>query len=131
MNLHGLVRNAIQTVNPDIEATLLRSTGSTTGASGKQVPSFTATTVRAQVQAASGKDIERANNLGYQGVFRTVFLYGDVAGIVRADQTGGDLLKFPPTPGAAVRDWKVASVKETWPDWCCVVVCMQTTTVAL
>lgn len=126
MNLHALVRSAIQTVNPDIPAQLLRNTGYSTGASGRQEPTYgTPEPVSIQAQAASGGEIERMNNLSMQGVFRKVYMYGNTQGIVRADKKGGDILKFPQVPGAPVQEWKVVEVSETWPDWCCVIVWLQ------
>jgi len=125
MNLHSVVRGAVTTVNPDTTCTLKRSTGYTTGTNGKQVPNYTTTTGPANVQATGGRDVERMNNLGFQGVFRTLYLYGNWQGIVRVDQKGGDLFLFPQEPGGAVCTWKAASVKETWPDWCGVIVILQ------
>lgn len=127
MNLHGIVRGAITSVNPDIPATLLRSNGYVTGADGKQVPVFLSFNGRIQVQGVSGKDLEHTDNLNIQGVLRTVYLVGNWAGVVRADQKGGDIMKFPQVPGAAVQDWRVVLVKEQWPDWVSVIVCLQST----
>jgi len=45
---------------------------------------------------------------------------------VRVTQKGGDLLYFPEVPGGTLRVWKVVKVVETWPDWCHVIVNMQT-----
>jgi hypothetical protein len=129
MNLHAIVRGAIQTINPDTITTLLRSTGYTTDAASKQIPTYDTLSGPAQIQACSGKDIERINFLALQGIFRTVYLYGNWMGIVRADKKGGDVLKFPQVPGATVQDWKIVNVKETWPDWCSVIVQLQTSTV--
>jgi len=127
MNLHSLVRGAITSVNPDISATLLRSNGYVTGADGKQVPVFLSFSGCIQVQGVSGKDLEHTDYLNIQGVLRTVYLRGNWAGVVRADQKGGDIMKFPQVPGAAVQDWRVVSVKEQWPDWCSVIVWLQST----
>lgn len=125
MNLHGIVRGAITTVNPDIPATLLCSTGYTTDSSGERTPTFDTFTGDIQVQACSGKDIERTNFLNIQGVLRTVYDYGNWTGIVRVDEKGGDILQFPQVPGAAIQTWKVVIVKETWPDWCSFIVQLQ------
>lgn len=127
MNLHSIVRGAITSVNPDICATLLRSNGYVTGADGKQVPVFLSFSGRIQVQGVSGKDLEHTDYLNIQGVLRTVYLVGNWAGVVRADQKGGDIMKFPQVPGAAVQDWRVVSIKETWPNWCSVIVWLQST----
>ena len=40
MNLHNIVRTAIRAVNPDRPATLLRSAGYNTDASGRQQPAY-------------------------------------------------------------------------------------------
>lgn len=125
MNLHSIVRGAINAVNPDIQATLLRSTGYTTDAAGKQVPTFTTLTGKIQVQAVGAKDLEHTDYLNIQGVMRSVYLLGNWAGLVRADQKGGDILQFPQVPGGEVQDWRVINVPETWPDWSRVIVWLQ------
>lgn len=130
MNLHGIVRGAITTVNPDISATLLRSDGYITAPGGKQVPKFLSFSGKIQVQGVSAKDLEHIDFLNIQGVLRLVYLYGNWAGVVRADQKGGDIMKFAQIPGAAIQDWRVVNIKETWPDWCSVIVQLQTTAVA-
>lgn len=129
MNLHNIVRSAITSVNPDISATLLRSNGYTTDAAGKQIPAYLTFTGKIQVQGVSGKDLEHTDFLNIQGVLRTVYLRGNWAGVVRADQKGGDIMKFPQIPGTAVQDWRVVTIKETWPDWCSVIVWLQSTVV--
>ncbi len=125
MNLHGIVRGAITAVNPDLTVTLKRSLGSTTAASGKRTPTYETMIAPVQVQAASGKDVERVNNMGVQGVMRSVHLNGYWRGIVRADAVGGDLLLFPEYPGGIIREWRVTSVAETWADWSRVIVVLQ------
>lgn len=128
MNLHGMVRGVVGAVNPDIAATWERSTGYTTTTDFKQAPSYAApVTVRAQVQALSGGDVTRleAAGVSMQAVMRKVYLYGNVSGIVRDDQQGGDLLHFPLVPGGSVKTWLVVNVLEAWPDWCSVAVALQ------
>ncbi len=130
MNLHGIVRGAISAVNPDRSITWRRSTGSTTGASGAQTPTYTDATIpRAQIQAASGETLQHTAYQNQQGVFREVWAYGDVQGVVRPELKGGDLLLFAPTLGGTVRTWLVVHVVETWtPDtagWCHVLVALQ------
>ncbi|SEF31355.1 hypothetical protein ABL840_09170 [Variovorax sp. NFACC27] len=129
MNLHSIVRSAITTVNPDIQATLLRSDGYVTAPGGKQVPKFLSFSGKIQVQGVSAKDLQHTDFLNIQGVLRTVYLLGNWAGVVRADQKGGDIMKFPQIPGALTQDWRVVSIKETWPDWCSVIVNLQTGTI--
>ena len=125
MNLHGIVSGVISAVNPQINVQWLQSTGYTTDNAGKRTPTNTALTVRAQVQALSATDIRHTEGLNMTGIMRSVYLYGDVAGIVRIDQKGGDILQFAEVPGGTVRDWLVSQVMETWPDWCRVIVTLQ------
>lgn len=131
MNLHGIVRSAINTVNPDILGTWREQNGTyTTGAGGVRVPNYTDhVNVPMQVQAASGKDLQHPNMLNVQGVVRSVYLFGNVQGTVRPDAKGGDLLRFPQSRSGPLRTWLVVAVLETWtPDtvgWCKVGVALQ------
>jgi hypothetical protein len=114
-NLHGLVRGAINTVNPDISVQWLVSTGNTVAAGGKQTPTYaTPVTLRAQVQAVSGSDLQKYNFLQAQGVYRAVYMYGAPDAINRVESKGGDLLKFPQYPGNTVRTWLIRQVDEPW-----------------
>lgn len=127
MNLHGIVRPAITTVNPDTAVPWLKSTGYTTNAAGDRIPSYAApVTIQAQIQAATSDDLEHVAGISQQGDYRAVYCYGKIAGIDRPDQTGGDVLQFPEIPGGTVRDWLVVKGDEQWPDWCRVIVRLQT-----
>jgi hypothetical protein len=130
MNLHALVRGAINTVNPDQLVTWRRNTGYTTGAAGDRVPQYVDTPdVGAQVQAATGKDLQHRDMMNVQGVVRSVYLFGNVQGVVRPDAKGGDVLVFPQNRGDTPQPWLVVAVLETWnPDaagWCKVGVVLQ------
>lgn len=127
LNLHEMVRPAINVINTDIAATLRRNTGSTTAADGKRTPAYTDTTGLVQVQALGPKDLKHMESQNIQRVDRKVYMYGDWGGPIRADQTGGDLLVFPRTKGGAPATWKIVTVFETWTDsgWCAVGVVLQ------
>jgi hypothetical protein len=126
MNLHGIVRGVITAVNPDVVITLKRSNGYTTALNGKQTPLYDApVTGPAQIQPMGKSDLRHMAELNIQGVFRTVYLYGNWFGIVRADKTGGDVLTFWQATGRPASDWKIVDVPEIWPDWCRVSVVMQ------
>lgn len=126
MNLRGMANGLTQGVNPNQTITWLQSAGYTTDATGKQIAAYAPVQyVQAQVQALSGGDLKHAELMNMQGVMRTVYLYGNVQGIVRADQAGGDLLQFPEVPGGPARNWLVTQVVETWPDWAHVIVTLQ------
>lgn len=127
MNLHGLVRGAIGAVNPDIAACLYRDTGQyeTTDA-GIRIPKYQVSKGMVQVQGVNGRDLERLNNLNMQGIFRSVYLYGELSGIVRSSHKGGDLLEFADVGCCEKKKWLVVQVAEVWSDWCKVIVCQQT-----
>lgn len=117
LNMHSVVRGAINGLNSDIPVQWLKSTGTTVSASGKRTPSYaTAVTIPAQVQPVGGQDLRRYAFLQEQGVYRSVHLYGNIAGIIRAQQTGGDLLQFadPTETNGTVYTWLCKAVPETW-----------------
>lgn len=126
MNLHGIVAGAVAAVNPHITAQILASDGYTTSPDGTQVPQYLpATDIKIQSQALQYNDIVQLDGLNIQGERRAVYLPGDWNGVVRADQKGGDLLRFPDHKGGPVRTWLVVLVLENWPDWTKVAVTLQ------
>lgn len=127
MNLHGLVRGAIQTVNPDIAAQFQVSTGAGQTAAFKQVPTYAAAVpVRIQSQPLRPSDLRHVESLNITGVFRSIHMYGLNQGVTRPNNKGGDLLTFAQFPGMTAQVWKTISVMEQWPDWCRVLVVLQT-----
>ena len=125
MNLHGIVRGAITSVNADIRATLKRSTGYATGADGTQTPTYATLSGMIQVQAMSQTDMQKTNFLNIQGTMRAVYMRGNWGGVIRTDQKGGDVLSFGETPNCPVKDWKVVQALETWSNWCKLAVVLQ------
>jgi hypothetical protein len=126
MNLRGMANALIQSVNPNIVAGWIRSSGGyTTDAAGHRAANTEAETVTIQVQGLSAPDMAHTDGLNIQGVKRSVTMYGNVQGVVRADQKGGDILTFPEVPGGDVKSWRVVAVMETWPEWSKVVVVLQ------
>lgn len=125
MNLFNTTSSLIGIVSPQISVVWQQSTGYTTSAAGTRTPTFTTQTVQAQVQGLAASDLRHIDGLNIQGEKRSVHLYGNVQGAVRADQQGGDILQFPEVPNGAVRNWRVINVMETWPTWCRVIVVLQ------
>jgi hypothetical protein len=112
MNLHGLASSCTGAVNPDVEATIKTSTGSTPNPDGTLTPTYATATGLVNIQALAAKDIQHLNGLNYQGVEKKAYCYGAVNGIVRASNKGGDLLTL--LDGTI---WLVGPVFESWPDW--------------
>ena len=126
MDIFGMANSAIQIVNENIPATWRRSNGYLIDNAGIQIPQYIDTDIEVQSQAISGDMLAFTEGLNIQGVMRSVYMYGNVQGVVRSDERGGDLLLFPQTPGNPVQTWKVVSVVETWPDWAHVIAVLQT-----
>lgn len=110
MNLHGLVSGVVGTVNPPTSGYIRRSTGYATAASGKRTPAYAAAfgPVTMQVQPLSTKQIEHVDSLNLQGVFRSIYINGEVTAVDRQTQTGGDLVLFDRST------WLVVEVTEAW-----------------
>ncbi len=127
MNLHAAVRPIINSINLDVNAVILRSSGYATGTDGKRYPVYLqAQDVQAQVQPLSGGALRHAEYLNLQGVLRSVYVSGDTQGVMRPYYKGGDLLQFPEYPGAPIANWLVTEVLETWaPGWAHVIVTLQ------
>ena len=112
MDLRGIANGVTTAVNPNKTVTVLRSTGYTIGAGRKQVPSYAApVSGPGQIQALAANDIKQLDGLNIQGTTRAIPFRGALAGVVRPDGTGGDLVQ---TDG---QNWLVVKVLEGWPTW--------------
>jgi hypothetical protein len=125
VNLHGIVSGAISAVNPFVAATVQRSTGYTTNSDGSRVPTYTTFSVSVQMQALTYTDLRELDALNITGKRRKIYLSGDVEGIIRADQRGGDLIVFPTGTLPEGNTWLAAYVLENWPDWVSVAITLQ------
>lgn len=112
MDLRSLANSVSSQVNPNIIVTVLRSTGSTIGRGGKQSPTYAdGVTGPAQLQALDGSTLRQMDGLNIQGVLRAIYLRGNLAGVIRPDSKGGDLVTI------GTDTWLVVKVLETWPLW--------------
>lgn len=118
MNLHGIVRGAIQRVNPDVDGTVYVSTGRAT-LRGIVTPTFAAVPARVQLQAASHSSLYYLNGLAYAGGMSVLYAYGNFSAINRPTGQGGDLVDIAGTW------WAIQHVLEWWPDWCSVAITQQ------
>lgn len=112
MNLHGIVSGAIGSVNPFVSATIQVSTGYTTTADFRQVPSYDTHAASVQVQALTFEDLKKLDGLNIQGIRRALYIAGAWNGVIRADARGGDLITMP--DGTV---WLAVLELEAWPDW--------------
>ena len=126
MNLHSIATDYTNQINPNISATLLKSTGYTTAADGTQTPNYAGSlTGMVQVQGINADDYVHINAMNQMPVLRSVWIVGNWAGVVRDTEAGGDILQFPMFPGGAVMSWNIIVVKEQWPEWTSVIVGLQ------
>jgi hypothetical protein len=97
------------------------SRGHTTADDGTQTPAYAPPVDRwGQVQSLQYNDIMQLAGLNIQGEKRAIYIEGQLDGLVRAENKGGDLI--------TTRDgrvWLVVLVLEHWPDWTKVAVTLQ------
>jgi hypothetical protein len=120
MDLQGIANCAADAVNPNFIVSVQRSTGSTQVApGGRRTPSYaTAVSGPAQVQALNNSELRQMDGLNIQGVIQAIYLRGALAGVVRANNQGGDLVTIAaPAPPAFIGKWLVVKVLESWPLW--------------
>ena len=126
IDVFSISNGAVQAVNANIPATLMKSTGYTTSEDFQQVPQYNQTAVMVQVQAMTQQDLQHIDGLNIQGTMRKVYMYGAVNGASCPDATGGDLLMFPQTPDGEVQTWLVVQALETLPTWSALACTLQT-----
>lgn len=133
MNLHGIVRGPINSVNPDRTALYLKSTGAASNSDFTQSAAYApGVTVRIQIQPLDNEGLRQIERLNMTGVFRTVYMFGNAQGIVRVQAKGGDLLQFRTFQGEPVQNWKVVEPAGPWNvengGWTKLIVVLQTDT---
>ena len=72
IDVFSISNGAVQAVNANIPATLMKSTGYTTSDDFQQVPEYSQTAVMVQVQAMSQQDLQHIDGLNIQGTMRKV-----------------------------------------------------------
>lgn len=127
LNIFGLARGAASAVLPSKRLILYISNGYTTNQDGQRIPSYLKPCgICGSVQALQYTDILKLEGLNLQGERRKIYLYGNIDGLVRVDNKGGDILVTLKRDGKPDgRIWLVATVLEYWPDWCSVAVTLQ------
>lgn len=118
INMHKVVRGAIQRVNPDIAGTVYVSTGYT-NTRGVLTPTFNAVAAQLQVQADTHDKLWHERSLAYTVGHTIVYAYGNFSDLNRPDGKGGDIIYYN-------GKWQaITQVQEWWPEWCCVSVSQQ------
>lgn len=101
INLHGVVRGAINHLHPDIKATLYQVTGQTvvTGGQPKSIYS-PGKPVWTQAQSEGTTTLYHADRVGSEEIIRKFYLFSKpelnerIAGIIRPLSRGGDMFQI-------------------------------------
>lgn len=127
MNLQSITEGVISSVNTPILVSIQVSTGNTTNADGTQAPSYAAAqSVYVDFQALTYNDIVQSDSINIQGERWKMYFTGNVDGLVRAENKGGDLV----TVTDATSAWngfvfKVALITEHWAGWTSAILTLQ------
>lgn len=110
MNLHSIVAPAIAAINPWIAGEYKQSNGYTTSPSGKAVPAYAEPiSVQIQMQALTYRDLQQVNGVNLNGEARAMYVTGNIEGVDRPGNRGGDLIVLPDSS-----IWLVVHVLENW-----------------
>ena len=129
MNLHGIVRQAVNNLHPEVSASLYQAAGQETGDGGKIGAKYAqGIRITAQMQSEGPTALYQADRVGMEEVNRKFYLYSGsainerVAGIVRPLSRGGDILRLEDGTW-----WLVNAVIEdfTRSGWVCIRATMQ------
>jgi hypothetical protein len=117
MNLHSIVGPAISAVNPSIVVAIQVNQGYTTAADGTRTPTLApAVNAVVQLQPLTYRDIQQLDGLNLQGIRKAIYINGEIDGLVRVSNNGGDVVTFP--DGSV---WLVALILEGFSltaGWC-------------
>ncbi|KUR71178.1 hypothetical protein AQZ52_10935 [Novosphingobium fuchskuhlense] len=120
MNLRGIANSLTSSINPNIVATLRRSTGYTLSDSGRQVPNYAADEpITVQVQALTQKELQHLDKLNISNGQASVYANIQLSSVDRPSNSGGDIIVFgtdAKTPaGLRGQTWLVVALLEGWP----------------
>lgn len=108
INLHNVVRGAINSINPDQSVILKINTGTIHKPGGIQEPSFDEITAIAQVQPVKSSEIQFIANYQSGAKYKNFYFNGNVNGINRRKLTGGDIIIWNGF------EWYVDAEEEDW-----------------
>ena len=112
IDVRSIANTASNVVNSNIYVTLRISDGYTIGTGRKQEPAYLPDISGvAQMQALDGQDLKQLDGLNIQGKIKALYLTGDLAGVLRTDSKGGDIVIIDG------RTWLVVKVLEGWATW--------------
>ena len=120
MHIRSIANQLSNAVSLNRPVTLLKSAGYTIGAGQRQIPVYASPiTGWGQIQALDSSDLQHDADLNIQSSIRALYVYGPLAGAIRPNDQGGDLVEING------QTWLVVKVLETWPAWTKVMIVLQ------
>ena len=113
LNLHDIVRGAIQAVNDDTAGTVYTST-STAPVRGIPQPAFISAPAQLQIQALAHSRLLSLRGALYAESRETIYAYGNLQDLARPDQVGSGVIQVTGTG----QFFMIVQVIEWWPGWC-------------
>ena len=112
MNLRQIANNAIQRVNPNVQATLKKYAGETMGAGRTPQPNYLPDqSVTIQLQPLTKGEIQHVEGLNIQGLVKSIHVNGNYFSVQRELEQGGDIFVIDG------KEWLVIEPIELWADW--------------
>ena len=113
IDVFNMARGQVSVINAPVIATISRSNGYTTANDGTRTPVFSVITgIKADIQPMTAQDLHQVDGLNMGGEKVTIFLSGELLGVLRAGQNGGDVIEFPDG-----KKYLVVLVLEQWANW--------------
>lgn len=108
VNLHRVVRSAINSINTDQDVVIKLNKGVEHQPGGLQVPVWEEVEDKAQVQPIKSSEIKFINNYNSSSTYRNFYFDRTIHGINRRRLTGGDIIVWDGF------EWFVDSNEEDW-----------------
>lgn len=121
MDLRTISNQISTTINANIPVIVRKSAGYTKDPNTlKQIPAYAPDVSGfGQLQALDMKDLQQLDGLNIQGTIKALYLRGVLAGVIRPDSKGGDIVVI------AGRTWLTVKVLEGWSDWTKIAIVLQ------
>jgi len=115
INVRGIVRSGVNSINPDTPVVILQSSGFTVLPGGIQAPGYLpAVSAIAQVQPIPSEELKHIANFNSSSVYYDLYIDGDWHGLNRADEKGGDLIYFDGFEWLVISRPEAFSLSSNW-----------------
>ena len=108
MNIHEIIRNAINNVNPMQPVKVLKFKGFSVDEYGINTNTYDEVETIARIQPINSFKLQHINNFNSSNVYKKAFLNGFQYGLNMALSTNGDMLEFDG------KRWLIIEAPQTW-----------------